>query len=89
MAKAPTHTKGRSSLRRCYTRVLLFYCFFFGEALTLFAAAVVPFLLGCFFGVPPFVSTGREFSELSEISSLELDRTSPSICKQTGEGDRY
>lgn len=59
--------------------------FFLGEALT---RAVVPFLLvavvasaGCFLGVPPFVrAVVREFSELSLISSLELDRTSPSIC---------
>lgn len=45
------------------------------------------FLLGdcvvaCFFGVPPLEATiGRAFSELSDSSSLELDRTSPSIWK--------
>lgn len=42
------------------------------------------FLLGegrgcCFFGVP-LATMGRAFSELSESSSLELERTSPSIC---------
>lgn len=36
---------------------------------------------GCFLGVP-LATMGRAFSELSESSSLELERTSPSIWKK-------